>query len=444
MTASRCARVAALLAAVWLAAPVSAAGADEAALLMKLRDLEERVRELESSRAGGGRGPAWSERVRLSGSGDFGYYGGQGQSVFEEDSFDVRDLRFFVDADLGRGVQLGGHTLVRNVGFTFEWNLVRTAVDDENDVGEAYVDLQAIGGRPWLNVQVGRFQVPVGEAYLRYGKGFAHRPLIDSTVGGPWWWDEGLRFYGEGFDGRIGWVASISDGDTPLNLDSDGAKQATFKLILQPWPWLRVSGSVLRSGRVGRAGSDALGALWLGESWARAFGSGSGVTNYVDGVAVPDGPEKLTDTLLLAGDVVLDLPEQVRLWLGWGTYEIETDGPSLYDRNLDYWIAELIVRGAWLGPDWSPFYLALRADALGTFDDGRGYLLDVRRAGTLGYNMESIRAYSVGLGWHMNSGLTLRAGYSFREVNLVDGVTEAIRDAARRADRFGVELGAHF
>jgi len=420
------------------------ARADQEQLQMLVEDLAERVRELESSRAAaGGGGAAWAERIRLSGSADLGYYGGQGDSVFEEDAFAVRDLRLFLDADLGREIRAGEHLLVRNVGFTFEWNLVRTAELD-NDVGEAYVDLQAIGGMPWLNVQLGRFQIPVGEEYLRYSKGFAHRPLISQTVGGPWWWDEGIRIYGDWLGGRIGYVASLSNGDTPFNVDSNGDKQATLKLIAQPMDWLRVSGSVLRSGRIGRSDEGASGALWLGESWARAFGGPSSVPNFVDGMVVPDGPNRLTDTLLLAGDVIVDLPEQLRLWLAYGNYEIETDGASLYDRNLEYWIAELILRGALLAPELSGAWLALRANGLGSYDDGRGYLLDSRRRNTLGFNMESITVYSIGLGWQLSHGLTLRAEYSFHHVDTVDGVTEAIRHAADRADLFGIELGAHF
>jgi hypothetical protein len=424
-----------------LAGPVRG---EEGELRMMVEDLAERVRELESSRSEtGSGGAAWTERVRLSGSADVGYYGGQSDSVFEEDAFAVRDLRLFVDADLGRDVRAGEHLLVRNVGFTFEWNLVRIGTL-QNDVGEAYVDLQAIGGLPWLNVQVGRFQIPVGEEYLRYSKGFAYRPLISSTVGGPWWWDEGIRIYGDAFGGRFGWVASITNGDTPFNVDSDGDKQATLKLIVEPLDWLRISGSVLRSGRIGRADTGASGALWLGEMWARSFGGPSSVPNYVDGVVVPDGPNKLTDTLLFAGDVVVDFPEQLRLWLAYGTYEIETNGPSRYDRNIEYWIAELILRGGLLAPELSRAWLALRANGLGTYDDGRGYLLDARRRNTLGFNMESMTVYSVGLGWELSHGLTLRAEYSFQHVDTVDGVTAALRDVADRADLFGIELGAHF
>jgi hypothetical protein len=173
----------------------AAARADEAELLDRIQDLELRIQDLEAER---NRGPGaasggWAERVRLGGSANTGFYGGNTQ-VFD-DSFLVWDARLFVDADLGRAVQLGEQTVFRNVAFFFEWNIVRIGELD-NDVGELYADFQGFLARDFLNFQVGRFQIPVGEAYLRYSQGYADQPFITNPVGGPWWWDEGVRFYG--------------------------------------------------------------------------------------------------------------------------------------------------------------------------------------------------------------------------------------------------------
>lgn len=84
------------------------------------------------------------------------------------------------------------------------------------------------------------------------------------------------------------------------------------------------------------------------------------------------------------------------------------------------------------------------ADALATYEDGEGYLLDFRRAPTLGYNLESLTAYSTVLGWKLTSNLRLRAEYTHTDIEVVRGVTDAIRDAARNADSFAVEVGASF
>jgi hypothetical protein len=428
--------------ALALALAAAPARADEAELRRVIQDLSERVRDLEAAARRDTGGAGWAERIRLSGSANAGYYGGQHDSVFEEDSFNVQDVRLFVDAELGGPVRLGGHTLVRNAGATLEWNLVRLG-HLENDVGEAYLELQGIGGQGWLNAQVGRFQIPVGEAYLRYSRGYSSKPFVTNPIG-PWWWDEGVRLYGSARGGRLGYVASVSDGDTPFNADSDGDKQVTLKLFARPAEELYLSVSGLRSGRIGRPGHNASGALWLGEAWARAFGSGTGVPSFVDGVAVPDASEEIDDSWLVAADVVLDLPGWLRAWLAWGRYHVDGDDASLYDRTLHYWIAELVVEGAAFSRELTPLYLGLRANGVGTYDRDRGYLLDVRQSGAFGWNTESLQVYSLVLGWKMTRRLRLRAEYSVLDVDLVRGVTDDIRDLAERNDVFAIELGADF
>jgi hypothetical protein len=439
-----------LAACLLVSSPVRAddAGLRQEDLLQKIEDLEQRVRELEAGRVRGAGGSApggvadWTRFVRLGGSANAGYFGGERNSGFDPDSFQVWDARLFVDAHLGDEIQLGEWSLFRNVGFSFEWDLVRRG-DLDNRVGELYADFQGLLGNGWSSFQVGRFQIPVGEAYLRYSRGYADKPFVSNSLG-PWWWDEGLRGYGSDAEGRIGYVWSFSDGETPFNTDRSDDGQLTLKLFANPLPWLHLSVSGLRSGQVGSTTQAANGALWLGESWARAFGSGSGVDNYQDGAIVADGPNVLKQTWLAAGDAVVEVEDRFALWLAYGRYTIDSAGPSSYDRVLHYWIAELVLRGSWLSDVLRPVYLGLRANALGTFDDDEGYLLDVGRSGSLGYNMRSLAEYSAVLGWELNRNLRLRGEYTHRRIDVVDGVSQAIRAAAGDADSFAIEVGASF
>lgn len=434
--------IALLVAMIW---PLAAL-ADEAELLERIEQLEQRIRDLEANQLQPSRASSasrWTDHVRLGGSANGGFYGGQQDSGFDPDSFLLFDARFFVDAQLGEDIRIGERRIFRNLGLSFEWNLLRLG-ELENDIGELYADFQGFLASDWLNFQVGRFQIPVGEAYLRYSRGYADKPFVTNTVGGPWWWDEGVRLYGSDPEGRFGYVSSISDGETPLNADASGAKQLTLKLFWQPRPWLHLSASGLRSGALGSDAEPAMGALWLGESWARAFGAGSAVPSYQDGVEVADGPNRLKDTWLVAGDAILDFQDRARLWLAYGRYAIESQGDSSYDRVLHYWIAELLLRGAWASEVLRPFYAGLRANALGTYDGGEGYLLDSGMRSTLGYNMESLTAYSAVLGWELSRNLRLRAEYTHRDVGLVRGVTPEIQASARELDSFAVEVGASF
>lgn len=430
-----------------LAAP---AAADEAALLEKIERLEQRIQELEAKQESGGGGSEavrsadWSRRVRIGGSANTGFFGGEPDSLFDPDGFKIWDARLFVDAYLGEDVRMGDTTLLRDVGLSFEWNLVRVG-DLDNDVGDLYVDFQGVAGSDWANLQVGRFQIPVGEAYLQYGRGYASQPFVSNSFG-PWWWDEGVRAYGSGGSevGRFGYVASVSDGDTPFNTEGDSDKQVTLKLFAEPFPWLHLSVSGLRTGELGSRTANASGALWLGEMWARAFGAGTTLPSFQDGVAVPDGPTRIRDSWLVAADGILDFDDRARLWLAYGRYAIDSNGGSFYDRTIHYWISELILRGAWLGEPLRPFYAGVRVNALGTYDGDEGYLLDSRRNSTLGYNMESLTAYSGVIGWDITSWLRLRSEYTHQQIDLVRGVTPQIRGSARDADFYALELGGHF
>lgn len=382
--------------------------------------------------------PSWTEHVRLSGSADLGYFGGGSGSVETSEGFDVWDARFFVDAELGDSVAVGDTTLVRNMGFTFEWNLVRTG-GLANDVGLAYLDLEGLGESSWLNFRVGRFQIPFGEAYKLYSKGYAKRTFVRQPLGGAWWWDEGVLLHGSARNNRFGYLASVTNGDSDFN-DEGGGHQLTLKLWTQPWSCLYVSASGLWASEMG----DVDAALWLGEAWARPFGSGTGVPNVVDGAVVPDDADGLGSLWAAMMDVIVTPVDGVRLWLYGGHYAIDSRGAALYDRDLTFWLAELRLGGVLVSPVLAPLFVGLRADGLSTFDHDRGYLLDRRYDDTLGYDMQSYIAYTVVAGWHLGDYVTFRAEYSHRDVDVVSGASSLLPSAGGNEDVFAVELGLHF
>jgi hypothetical protein len=419
-------------------------------------ELETRVRDLEQEQSAAGARDAapagradWTDRVRLSGSANAGYYRGGSGTPFDESSFQLWDARLFVDADLGDDVRVGNSKVANATGLTFEWQVLRLGeLQHEHDgtIGEMYFDVEGVGGFDWLNAQVGRFQLPVGENYRRFSRGYRDNPFISNTVGGPWWWDEGVRLHGssKGTERSYGYVLSLSDGETDLTEDANRDLQSTLKLWARPWPWLQVSASMLRSGAIGSDEEDASGALWLGETWATPLGLWTDVPTFHEGAPVPDGPSEIADTTFLGSDVVLSGERAGRLWLAWGRYGIDSTGASLFDRTLHYWVAEWVFPLRTLSPELTPFYLALRANGLGTYDDDEGYLLDSREDDRFGYNMESLEAFSIGLGWHLNRSVTLRAEFTHLDVGVVRGVSDAIEDEAGGSDYFGLELGAAF
>ena len=454
----------ALASGAWLAVAAVSARAEEApaaepttAEADRLEELERRVGELEQAEAQGeaeaeaepapmlGEAwmPEWAQRIRLGGSASVGYFRRGQLTPSDSDAFEVWDARVFVDAELADQVEVANTTLVRNIGATFEWDLVRIG-ELQNDVGELYADFQGIGGSDWLGTQVGRFQIPVGENYLRFSKGYRDNPFISNTVGGPWWWDEGLRFYGHEQKGRFGYVASISNGETDFNHDVNTDPQGTLKLYWNPWSWLHLSVSGLGSGEIGRDGEASSGALWLGETWAMPIGNWTLVPNFVDGVEVPDGPNLIDHTWLAGADAIVKPLDGLRVWLGGGEYHIEAAGDGPYDRTLYYWIAEIVADGRLVSPALEPLYLGLRANGITTNDAGRGYMLDMRLGDTVGFNMRDLNEQSAVLGVRIGQYVVLRGEYAFQDVDLVRGVTPDIHGATGDNHWFAFDVGVSF
>jgi hypothetical protein len=180
----------------WLATLAPAASvraASEQELLDIIHGLEQRVEQLETrqqdertaaenqpvAREGEDTnyetGASWADRVRLSGSANMGWYGGASHAVISQDSFDVWDARFFVDAELGRDVTLGETTLVRDIGLVVRNNADRV---------DGIVTSQQLGGR---------LRGRKHELRAREKLGMARSPFVDIDVAGSlatWCWLE--------------------------------------------------------------------------------------------------------------------------------------------------------------------------------------------------------------------------------------------------------------
>ncbi len=107
----------------------------------------------------------------------------------------------------------------------------------------------------------------------------------------------------------------------------------------------------------------------------------------------------------------------------------------------------MVLWGGKLMPALAPVYLGLRANALGTYDDNKGYVLDSRYERSLGYNMKSLTAYSVVLGWQLTDNVTVRTEYTLQDIDLVTGAEAAVPGISRLADDahyYGLEVAVTF
>src|SRR5262249_16810040 len=152
------------------------------------------------------------------------------------------------------------------------------------------------------------------------------------------------------------------------------------------------------------------------------------VPNFQNGVAVADGPNRLKETWLVGGDVILNFEDRAQLWGAYGQHPIDSQADTSSDRTPRSWIAHLVLQGGWTGECARAFYGGVGVQSLGTTDTDDGYLLDFRRSSDLGYNMHELLTYSGVLGWEITNWLRLRTEYSHQNIDMVRGVTDAIRD----------------
>lgn len=384
-----------------------------------------------------------SDRVRVGGSASLAHQDGGVGSPFDESGASLWDARLFVDVDLSRDLSAGGQTLARDLGFTLEWDFVRVGML-MNRPGEVYADLRGMLDRDWLNLRVGRFQLPFGENYRLYSRGYATRPFVTNPLAAGWWWDEGVRIHGDFGEDRFGYVFAWSNGDGLFQPETNSDKATTLKLWARPLAGLELSVSGHHSGRLGSPAEEGESALWFGESWIRPCEDGTAVPVWSHGAIVPDGGGEFDGVSAVETDAIWHWGDRARLWLGHGGIAVEQHGDSSYDRRLRYWIAELVVHGGWIARSLAPLYAALRANGYGNYDRDEGYLLDFRWAPTAGYNMRSLESWSLGLGWHIGDRVVLRTEYSLVDVDLVRGVHGSMRRAVSDADTLALELGVRF
>lgn len=384
------------------------------------------------------------ESMNIHGSADIGFFGGGATypapaGGTSNTSFDVADVRFFITADFESS------DFYQAAGFNLEWNLIRTR-ELYNFVGEAYFDLQGLWDNQWLNLQVGRFQIPVTENYLRFSNGKGQNPFVSQTAGGLWYWDEGLKIYGSTKNRGFGYIFSLTDGEsnmgenmlsdfsTEVDADFNASKQTTLRLFSQLNQSWYASASFFATGEVG------MSALWFGESSVKPLGMAGSPLEYIDGVAA--APGGANDNVIGAGFDLIYETNYLRLWLD--VAELEINSPEdIYDRNLQILSLEAIIQGSLLSRELVNNYIGLRYSDISTGDANRGYLFDRRYMNTVGWNMESYAALSLVVGQRISKNLTAKIEYTALNIDLVNGA-QAYSDAVSDNNYAAIVLTAQF
>ena len=165
---------------------------------------------------------------------------------------------------------------------------------------------------------MGRFQIPFGENYKRFGRGYYTDPFVALSAPPPWFWDEGVKLWGDALEGKVSYAFAMTDGEGGLNNATNGSQQLSLKLASDPTEWLHLSASGLRTGVLGSNDSPAFAALWLGEMIPRAFGAR---LDRAELRARRAGRRRVRtsckNVIVLGGDAIFKFPD-ARLWLSYG------------------------------------------------------------------------------------------------------------------------------
>ncbi len=309
--------------------------------------------------------------------------------------------------------------VAKNVYFFGELKLQTRETNSENfALGELYVDFENVSGlwgQPgWLNLRAGRLNIPFGEEYLVRTP--VANPLISHSLSDIWGVDEGVEFYG-----RVGpaqYVLAVQNGGESQLHDFNADKAVAGRVSWEPFRWLHVSGSALRTGRLATV-ADSLSEVWFANGFFRALGPASRTSTFwanlyqadararwaTGHVAVALGRGRFDDS-----DPLLDNSRRLRF----GSVEVvQTIAGGLYGAAR---FSKISVPGGYPLAGWG---------SLGAFFF-RPTLTD------------RLRRTSLGLGYRFGPPLVLKVEYTSESGRTTFGVKREDEDF------FGTELGVKF
>jgi hypothetical protein len=345
-------------------------------------------------------------KVNISGQIAAAYFKTASKGLFPNGEFHVDDARVFLDAKAWEDVY----------GYVELNALTREGGDDGVHIGEAYLDLEHV--IKWrsldslVNVRMGRFYIPFGEEYsVRYPM---DNPLISHSLSDLWGVDEGIELYGSYRD--VQYAVAVQNGGHSAVFDGTSDKSVAARLTYQPKPWLRVSGSAMRTGDLS-AQDDFVSEMWFGNGFFHSLGNAGTTTRFHADLAEGD-----VQFLFSRGHLKL---------AGGGIHYDDNDRSTDNRRDAFYYYAEGMLRFT------KQFYGAARYSQVladkGFPVVGNGNYGDYFSAPT-----ENLWRLSLGLGYTPNPNFVFKVEYAFERGRTVGGVS---RD---HEDFFGAQAALRF
>jgi hypothetical protein len=202
-------------------------------------------------------------KVNLSAEGGVAFFNTGSEGFSPQSDFRVDEARLFLDAPIWDEVYFHGEV---------------DAATRENpnlnvQLNELYLDAQDIsqiwGQDNQLNLRAGRIFFPFGEEYLN--RNVIDDPLISRSLTDIWGVSPGIEAYGS-FN-QISYYLAVQNGSGANGVqDFDGDKSVTGKVGFDPYPWLHLSVSGMRTGNL-NVQQDMNSALWFADGFFNSLGS---------------------------------------------------------------------------------------------------------------------------------------------------------------------------
>jgi hypothetical protein len=336
-------------------------------------------------------------KLHIGGEGAVGFFHSQSKGQFPNNEFRVDEAKLFFEAPIWKDVY-----------FFSEIDLfTREEAGVNLRAGELYLEFENVS-RLWqqdsqLNLRIGRFDIPFGEEYL--ARDAIDNPLISHSLMDLWGIDEGVELHGS-FD-RLQYVLAVQNGGHDGIRDFNSDKAVIARVGLDPAPWLHVSVSAMRTGKLD-VEQDGVSELWLGPGLVYSLGSAS---------------TTVFEANLLQGDVQLRFPRTTLKAAG-GVLQYKDNDPAANNRREVYFYQLEGVQNL-----YQNLYAAARWSQMCARD---GFpIAGIGDANTYAFGSElteELWLLSLGLGCRLDKNLVLKSEYSFQRGKTIQGTTRDRED----------------
>ncbi|HTD85131.1 MAG TPA: hypothetical protein VK850_01015 [Candidatus Binatia bacterium] len=208
-------------------------------------------------------------KLHIGGEGGIAFFNTGSEGAFPNKEFRIDEAKLFIEAPIWTDIYVVGEVNI----------LTREEPDTYFRIGELFLDFENLGRwfnrDRWLNLRVGRLDVPFGEEYLT--RDAIDNPLISHSLSDIWGVDEGIELYGT--VGKFNYLFAVQNGGHPSLRDYNGDKAIVGRLSFDPEKWLHLSVSGMRTGDLDVNG-DQFSELWFGSAFIRALGNPATTTTF--------------------------------------------------------------------------------------------------------------------------------------------------------------------